>query len=178
MKVCVVIQYYSSKKQFGTKKIQLFLQLSDKLCEHHSLLWNPREDTYKMKTRYNDSLKAIATENSAYIKLAKKKFYSLIVQHRWEKNCRKNSGVGSKENKKPWWSLKYFRLLIDKFTLRITFSRTTEPKKERKENNDAMAMDLDDNGEYIYLLNRASSYALSPSECYYNVPPKLITKKR
>ncbi|KAG8327384.1 hypothetical protein J6590_022813 [Homalodisca vitripennis] len=51
----------------------------------HSLVWNSREESYRMKNKRNDSLKVIATEIGADVEVVKKKIDSLLSQYRREK---------------------------------------------------------------------------------------------
>ncbi|KAG8323765.1 hypothetical protein J6590_107749, partial [Homalodisca vitripennis] len=101
-----------------------------KLYEQHSLLWNPREESYKMKYKRNDSLKVIATEIGADVEVVKKKIDSLLSQYRREKKIAESkSGMGSDEKKTQWWGLKHFTFLNDKFTRRPTYS-SLQPQQE------------------------------------------------
>ncbi|XP_046674768.1 uncharacterized protein LOC124363559 [Homalodisca vitripennis] len=94
-----------------------------KLYEQHSLLWNPWEESYKMKNKRNDSLKVIATEIGADVEVVKNKIDSLLSQYRWEKKIAESkSGMGSDEKKTQWLGLKHFAFLNDKFTPRPTYA--------------------------------------------------------
>ncbi|KAG8302896.1 hypothetical protein J6590_020650 [Homalodisca vitripennis] len=56
--VCVENCVMSCQQLWDREKILTLI----KLYEQHSLLWNPREESYKTKNKRNYSLKVIATE--------------------------------------------------------------------------------------------------------------------
>lgn len=162
-----------SKEQFWDREKTLLLI---KLYEQHSLLWNPPEESYKMKNKRNDSLKAIATEIGTDVDFVKKKIDSLLAQYRREKrNVETKSGMGTDEKKKTWWGLKYFAFLNDKFEPRPTYSSLkTQPHQQDREDSDVM---VEDDDEDIDVQIRAPSSASRSSKCEYHLPPKRISKK-
>ncbi|KAG8289154.1 hypothetical protein J6590_003489 [Homalodisca vitripennis] len=129
--VCVENCVMSCQQLWDREKILTLI----KLYEQHSLLWNPREENYKMKNKRNDSLKVIATEIGADVEVVKKKIDSLLSQYRREKKIAESkSGMGSDEKKTHWWVLKHFAFLNDKFTPRPTYS-SLQPQQEVIENS-------------------------------------------